>query len=67
MLYGRDSQPQQGVVIGRLGELDDPQAKRFVAMVDGDKDMLEGMTTRDMIGEPGQVASGGELNRFSLK
>jgi acetyl-CoA C-acetyltransferase len=67
VLYGRDNQPQQGVVIGRLGELDDPEAERFVAMVDGDSDVLEGMTREDMIGSKGIASSGDELNKFSLK
>ncbi len=67
VLYGRDNQPQQGVVIGRLGELGDPKAERFVAMVDDDSDVLEEMTREDMIGSKGFVSRGGELNKFSLK
>jgi acetyl-CoA C-acetyltransferase len=67
VLYGRDNQPQQGVVIGRLGELGDPKAERFVAMVDDDSDVLEGMTQQDMIGSKGIASSGDELNKFSLK
>ena len=67
VLYGRDNQPQQGVVIGRLGELGDPKAERFVAMVDDDSDVLEGMTQEDMIGSKGFVSRGNELNKFSLK
>jgi acetyl-CoA C-acetyltransferase len=67
VLYGRDNQPQQGVVIGRLGELDDPEAERFVAMVDGDSDVLQGMTREDMIGSKGNASTGDELNKFSLK
>jgi acetyl-CoA C-acetyltransferase len=66
VLYGRDNQPQQGVVIGRLGELGDPKAERFVAMVDADSDVLEGMTRKDMIGTRGIASSGDEHNRFSL-
>jgi acetyl-CoA C-acetyltransferase len=67
VLYGRDNQPRQGVVIGRLGELGDPKAERFVAVVDDDSDVLEGMTQVDMIGSKGIVSSGDELNKFSLK
>jgi len=67
VLYGRDNQPQHGVVIGRLGELGDPEAERFVAMVDDDSDVLEGMTQEDMIGSKGFVSRGDELNNFSLK
>jgi acetyl-CoA C-acetyltransferase len=67
VLYGRDNQPRQGVVIGRLGELGDPKAERFVAMVDDDSDVLEGMTQVDMIGSKGIVSRGDELNKFSLK
>jgi acetyl-CoA C-acetyltransferase len=67
VLYGRDNQPRQGVVIGRLGELGDPKAERFVAVVDDDSDVLEGMTMVDMIGSKGIVNGGDELNKFSLK
>ena len=67
VLYGRDNKPQQGVVIGRLGELDDPKAERFVAMVDADSNMLEGMTHADMIGSKGAASIGDDLNKFSLK
>ena len=66
VLYGRDNQPQQGVVIGRLGELDDPKALRFVAMVDADEEALEGMTREDMIGARGVASSGDEHNKFSM-
>ena len=67
VLYGRDNQPRQGIVIGRLGELGDPTAERFVAIVDDDSDVLEGMTQEDMIGSKGFVSRGDELNKFSLK
>ena len=67
VLYGRDNQPRQGIVIGRLGELGDPTAERFVAIVDDDSDVLEGMTQEDMIGSKGFVSRGDELNNFSLK
>ena len=67
VLYGRDNKPQQGVVIGRLGELDDPKAQRFVAMVDDESDVLEGMTDEDMIGSKGLVSIGANLNQFNLK
>ncbi len=67
VLYGRDNQPQQGVVIGRLGELGDPEAERFVAMVLGDREVLEEMTQQDMIGSKGSASSGSEHNRFRLK
>ena len=67
VLYGRDNQPRQGVVIGRLGELGDPKAERFVAVVDDDSDVLEGMTQEDMIGSKGIASGGDELNKFSLK
>tara|TARA_B100000809_G_scaffold264193_1_gene319367 strand:- start:1803 stop:3332 length:1530 start_codon:yes stop_codon:yes gene_type:complete len=67
VLYGRDNQPRQGIVIGRLGELGDPKTERFVAMVDDDSDVLEGMTQEDMIGSKGIASGGDELNKFSLK
>jgi acetyl-CoA C-acetyltransferase len=64
VLYGRDNQPQQGVVIGRLGDTLDPSATRFVAMVEADQEALTAMTTKDMIGTTGQVVTG-ETNTFS--
>jgi acetyl-CoA C-acetyltransferase len=67
VLYGRDNQPQQGIVIGRLGELGDPKARRFVAMVGADRGVLEGMTQKDMIGSKGVASSGDEHNTFNLK
>ena len=67
VLYGRDNQPQQGVVIGRLGELGDPKAERFVAMVDDESDVLEKMTQEDMIGSSGLASRGDRLNKFILK
>jgi len=67
VLYGRDNQPQQGIVIGRLGELGDPKARRFVAMVGADRGVLEGMTQEDMIGSKGVASSGDEHNTFNLK
>ena len=67
VLYGRDNQPQQGIVIGRLGELGDPEARRFVAMVGADRGVLEGMTQKDMIGSKGVASSGDEHNTFNLK
>jgi len=67
VLYGRDNQPQQGVVIGRLGELGDPKAERFVAMVDDESDVLEKMTQEDMIGSSGLASRGDKLNKFILK
>ena len=67
VLYGRDNQPQQGLVIGRLGELGDPKAVRFVALVDDESEVLEEMTRKDMIGSKGLASSGNKLNKFILK
>jgi len=64
--YGRDRQPHQGIMIGRLGEFNDPGATRFVAVLSGDREQLLGMTRKDMIGAKGIVSCEGELNTFQL-
>lgn len=65
VLYGRSKQPEQGIVIGRLGELDDASAERFVAVVKNEGDTLVDMTRRDMVGEKGELSQDGELNVFT--
>lgn len=66
VLYGRDNKPQQGLIIGRLGDLQDSSATRFLAVVDSDMAGLESMTQQDMIGHRGVVTSGEPVNQFRL-
>lgn len=64
VLYGRSNEPEQGIVIGRLGKHDDPAAERFVSVVNKRGDVLNEMTRRDMIGTGGQVSREGDVNVF---
>ena len=64
VLFGRDNAPAQGLVIGRLGDHDDPAAVRFLALLPSDRKLLLAMTKEDMIGRKGSVSSAGELNVF---
>lgn len=65
VMFGRDSQPRQGIVIGRLGELDDDRAARFVSIVTAREQLIE-MTERDIVGERGRVSESDGLNIFEL-
>lgn len=64
--YGRDNAPQQGTVIGRMGELDDPKASRFVAIVSNRDQLLE-MTQRDVVGDKGKVSRQDGTNSMELR
>ncbi len=65
VMFGRDNQPQQGVVIGRLGDLDDVNAPRFASLV-SDPDALVAMTQRDLVGESGTVTHNDGVNAFAI-
>ena len=58
-------QPERGIVIGRLGDTDDPHAPRFVANTPKDSDVLRAMTSEEFIGHSGCVTNNAELNVFS--
>jgi acetyl-CoA C-acetyltransferase len=63
VVYGRDGEPERGIVVGRLED-----DRRFLANTPpGDFALLESMTTREFVGERGTVrhdASTG-MNVFS--
>jgi len=65
VVYGRDNNPERGIVIGRLGDGSDPDAQRFFANTPPDKELLETMTRSDFIGEQGKVAQNEGINIFS--
>lgn len=59
VIHGRDGEPERGAVIGRL--LD---GRRFLAVVRGDRGVLEGMERDEQIGRRGTVHHDGAMNRF---
>ena len=65
VVFGRSGEPETGIVVGRLGETDDPSATRFLSLVDDDADMLLSMTQEEFVGRPGSVRQVGEVNRFA--
>jgi len=62
--FGRNNTPEEGILIGRLGDGSDPQAPRFIAHTPKDIDLLTSMTKDCFIGRAGHVTSDGELNIF---
>lgn len=60
VIFDRDGEPQQGIVIGRL-ETD--SRARFIANVEPDRDALLGMTRQEFVGRKGRVAFDAESNR----
>jgi len=60
--FGRDGEPEEGIVVGRLAD-----GSRFLARAEGDRELLWEMCRREMVGERGRVrhdAAAG--NVFSL-
>jgi acetyl-CoA C-acetyltransferase len=51
VMYGRDGQPEQGVVVGRLAD-----GRRFIANTEADASLLKSMTEREMVGEKGRLS-----------
>ncbi len=62
--FGRDSEPDLGLVIGRLGDGSDHDAPRFISKLPLDKELLTAMTKEDYLGAPGKVVSRDQLNTF---
>jgi acetyl-CoA C-acetyltransferase len=50
--FGRDGEPELGIVIGRLAD-----GSRFFANTPADKELLTAMTTEEFVGRPGRVAA----------
>ena len=65
IVFGRSGEPEKGLVVGRLGEIDDQRAKRFLALIEGDKNTLLSMTQEEFVGRKGIVTSDNKTNRFT--
>lgn len=63
--FGRDGTPERGIIIGRMGDIDDPSAPRFLANTPDDPTLLQAMTETDFIAANGAVDRDGERNIFS--
>ena len=48
--YGRDGVPNRGIIIGRMGDINDPSTPRFLANAPADAATLTAMTETDFIG-----------------
>lgn len=61
VLFGRNGEPERGLVIGRLNE-----GGRFVAFTPPDPAVLNQMVLEDPIGRPGRITPNGETNSFEF-
>ncbi len=52
VVFGRDGEPEEGIVIGRLGSDDGP---RFLANTGADRELLWAMCRQEMVGQRGHV------------
>jgi acetyl-CoA C-acetyltransferase len=59
VIHGREGEPERGAVIGRLAD-----GRRFLAVVRGDRGVLEAMEQREQVGQRGTVRHDGTVNRF---
>lgn len=64
VLFDREGEPQQGIVIGRLDE-----KRRFIANTEGDPELLRWMTQEEMVGRRARVRydSESELNIATIE
>jgi hypothetical protein len=60
--FNREGEPEQGIIIGRLGYGEKPGA-RFIANTPPDTDLLWAMTREEFIGASGQVSYEAESER----
>ena len=51
VMHDRDGEPEQGIVVGRLGS-----GQRFIANTEADPSLLRSMTEREMVGEKGRLS-----------
>jgi acetyl-CoA C-acetyltransferase len=58
--YGRDGQPERGIVLGRLDEGN----QRFIANLAGGPEALAAFAQGDALGRKGRVQAGKERNLF---
>jgi acetyl-CoA C-acetyltransferase len=59
VVHGRDGAPERAAVIGRLAD-----GPRFLAVVRGDRDVLEAMEREEQVARSGTVRHDGGTNRF---
>jgi acetyl-CoA C-acetyltransferase len=60
VIYDREGEPVQGIIIGRLSG-----GKRFIANTPGDRNLLENMASSDALGRQGHIRQKKGLNIFS--
>jgi acetyl-CoA C-acetyltransferase len=60
--FNREGEPEQGIVIGRLGDGEKPGA-RFIANTPPDADLMWAMTREEFIGASGHVSRDAESER----
>ena len=65
IVFGRSGEPENGIVVGRMGDIHDQRATRFLALVDGDTETLLSMTQEEFVGRKGKVWSDDHANRFT--
>lgn len=62
VLFSREGEPEQGIVIGRLSGGEKPGA-RFIANTPPDSDLLWSITQKEFVGTPGHVRHEAESRR----
>jgi acetyl-CoA C-acetyltransferase len=62
VMHGRDGSPERGLVIGRLDD-----GRRFLAVVSGDRAVLEAMEASEQVGRAGRVSCERGTNRFAQR
>ena len=65
IVFGRSGEPEKGIVVGRLGSLDDLRSKRFLALIPKDTDLLSTMTKEEFVGRKGNVRKSDDINQFA--
>ncbi|MGE0621229.1 MAG: acetyl-CoA acetyltransferase [Pseudomonadales bacterium] len=61
VMFGRDGEPAQGLVLGQLDS-----GRRFVALTPDDRELLNALTRDDPIGRRGRVDPGKPTNHFAF-
>jgi acetyl-CoA C-acetyltransferase len=65
VVFGRSGGPETGMVIGRLGAIDDPTSTRFIATTPSEPYLLQAMTEDEFVGRSGFVRKQDGLNVFT--
>jgi len=61
VLHDRKGAPELGIAVGRLSD-----ARRFLAFVDGDAEVLRSLEESEGVGRTGRVRPDGDVNRIAL-